>query len=71
MMSDLKYDLSQCMRKGTLDPISPAGDSHQVFVNIHPSIDGDGRMCSIMLDGMPLKVGDFLVCIGGGEKTVL
>ena len=39
-----------------------------IFVNIHPFIDGNGRMCRLILDSLLLKLGSFLVCIGGTEE---
>ncbi|CAG7930234.1 unnamed protein product [Penicillium olsonii] len=68
MISDLEYDLRQCVKKGTIDPISLAAKYTHIFVNIHPFIDGNGRMCRLILNAMLLKFASFLVCFGTGEE---
>ncbi|CAG8112225.1 unnamed protein product [Penicillium olsonii] len=68
MISDLEYDLSQCVKRGTIDPISLAAKYAHIFINIHPFIDGNGRMCRLILNAMLLKFGSFLVCLGAGEE---
>ncbi|KAI1837427.1 hypothetical protein DTO006G1_2905 [Penicillium roqueforti] len=68
MVRDLHSDVKEAIAKGTLDPVSIASKYTHVFVNIHPFIDGNGRMCRLILNSMLLKLGSFLACIGGTEE---
>ncbi|KAJ5804661.1 uncharacterized protein N7518_000964 [Penicillium psychrosexuale] len=68
MVRDLQSDVKEAIAKGTLDPISMASKYTHIFVNIHPFIDGNGRMCRLILNSMLLKLGSFLACIGGTEE---
>lgn len=64
MVHELQSDLKEVIAKGTVDPIAMASKYTHIFVNIHPFIDGNGRMCRLILNSMLLKLGSFLVCIG-------
>ncbi|KAI9045434.1 uncharacterized protein KD926_008861 [Aspergillus affinis] len=61
-------DLQEVIRKSTIDPIAIATKYTHIFVNIHPFIDGNGRMCHLILNSMLLKLGSFLVGIGALEQ---
>ncbi|KAJ5156344.1 hypothetical protein N7492_009147 [Penicillium capsulatum] len=72
MIRELKSDLEKATQKGTFDPIAIASKYTHIFVNIHPFIDGNGRMCRLILNAMLLKLGNFLVTIGAnGEDRSL
>lgn len=68
MIRELESDLKKALKKGTIDPIAIASKYTHIFVNVHPFIDGNGRMCRLILNSMLLKLGSFLVCIGGKEE---
>ncbi|KAJ5918374.1 hypothetical protein N7454_010749 [Penicillium verhagenii] len=68
MIRELKSDLKGALKKGTIDPIAIAAKYTHIFVNIHPFIDGNGRMCRLILNSMLLKLRSFLVCIGSQEE---
>lgn len=68
MIRELESDLKEALKKGTIDPIAIASKYTHIFVNVHPFIDGNGRMCRLILNSMLLKLGSFLVCIGGKEE---
>lgn len=68
MVRELKSDLKAAAKKGTIDHIALASKYTHIFVNIHPFIDGNGRMCRLILNSILLKLGSFLVCIGEKEE---
>ncbi|KAJ5662103.1 uncharacterized protein N7477_009719 [Penicillium maclennaniae] len=68
MIRELDSDLNKAISKGTIDPIAIASKYTHIFVNIHPFIDGNGRMCRLILNSILLKLGNFLVCIGDEEE---
>lgn len=65
MIRDLQNDLNEAKRIGTIDPIMLAAKYCHVFVNIHPFVDGNGRMCRLILNALLLKFGNVIVCLGG------
>ncbi|KAJ5930565.1 hypothetical protein N7466_006058 [Penicillium verhagenii] len=68
MIRELESDLKEALKRGAIDPIAIASKYTHVFVNIHPFIDGNGRMCRLILNSMLLKLGSFLVCLGEDEE---
>lgn len=64
MIRELQSDLQQAAKSGVLDPIVLAAKYTHIFVNIHPFLDGNGRMCRLILNSMLLKFGSFIVCLG-------
>lgn len=64
MIRELKSDLKQALSDGDIDPVTIASKYSHQFVNIHPFIDGNGRMSRLILNSLLLKLGSFLVCIG-------
>lgn len=64
MIRELGYDLKEVARNGEVDAVALASKYAHKFVNIHPFIDGNGRMSRLILNSMLLKLGSFLVCIG-------
>lgn len=67
MFHELKCDLKEATTNGTVDPVALASKYTHIFVNIHPFIDGNGRMCRLILNSMLLKFGAFIACIGVDE----
>lgn len=64
MIRELHSDLNQAACNGQIDPIAIAAKYTHVFVNIHPFIDGNGRMCRLILNSVLMKLGSFIVSIG-------
>jgi len=71
LIYDLNCDLRQAVKTGAIDPVALATKYAHVFVNIHPFIDGNGRMCRLILNSMLLKFGSFIVCLGEQENDRL
>lgn len=65
MVRDLQYELDEARKTGTIDPIMLVAKYSHTFVNIHPFLDGNGRMCRLILNAMLLKFGNLMVCLGG------
>jgi Fic family protein len=64
MIADVAKDMEEAAKAGEIDPIAFAAKYCHVFVNIHPFLDGNGRICRLILNALLLKYGGFLVCIG-------
>ncbi|KAJ5158397.1 uncharacterized protein N7500_008048 [Penicillium coprophilum] len=64
MFRELKYDLKAATTAGMIDPVALASKFTHNFVNIHPFIDGNGRMCRLIVTAMLLKFGTCVACIG-------
>ncbi|KAJ6023800.1 hypothetical protein N7540_004597 [Penicillium herquei] len=72
MIRQLESDMSEAIKSGSIDPISLAAKYTHIFVNIHPFLDGNGRMYRLILNSMLLKFGSFIVCLGelGPERSL-
>ncbi|KAJ5793787.1 hypothetical protein N7457_000386 [Penicillium paradoxum] len=64
MIHDLENDLQDVIREKTIDPFALVAKYTHIFVNIHPFIDGNGRMCRLILNSMLVRFGFFPVWIG-------
>lgn len=64
MIHQLDMDLDQALKQGFIDPIALAAKYTHLFVNIHPFLDGNGRMCRLILNSLLLKFGNLIVCLG-------
>jgi len=61
--------MSNVEKAKTIDPISLATKYCQEFVMIHPFLDGNGRMCRIILNGIMFKYAGIMVPFGeNGEQ---
>ncbi|KAJ5808388.1 hypothetical protein N7474_009657 [Penicillium riverlandense] len=67
MIRELQSDLKEAVDDGTIDAIALAAKYTHIFANIHPFIDGNGRMCRLILNALLIKLGSVLVCIGEDE----
>ncbi|KAF4970364.1 hypothetical protein FZEAL_10056 [Fusarium zealandicum] len=68
MIRDLETDIQAAVETGEIDPVALAAKYCHIFVNIHPFLDGNGRMCRLILNAILLKYGGGLVCIGEDGK---
>ncbi|KAJ5381230.1 uncharacterized protein N7496_003658 [Penicillium cataractarum] len=67
MIRQYNSDLDKAARTGLIDPIMLAAKYAHIFVNIHPFLDGNGRMSRLILNSILLKFGLFNVCLGKME----
>ncbi|KAJ5751909.1 hypothetical protein N7520_008826 [Penicillium odoratum] len=68
MIRELKSDLQEVIKKRTIDPIDIASKYCHMFVNIYPFMDGNGRMCRLILNFILLRLGIVPVFIGNKEE---
>jgi Fic family protein len=64
MIKQHQSDIHQATKSGFIDPIMLAAKYAHIFVNTHPFLDGNGRMCRMILNSILLKFGSFFVCLG-------
>ncbi len=67
MISTMHDDLDVATESGTIDPVAFSAKYCHTFVNIHPFLDGNGRMCRLILNAILLKYGGMVVSIGEQE----
>ncbi len=64
LVSSLHRDLEQARVSQRIDAVAFAAKYCHPFVNIHPFLDGNGRMCRLILNALLLTYGGTLVAIG-------
>ncbi|KAK7398470.1 hypothetical protein QQX98_012157 [Neonectria punicea] len=67
MLRSLNGDLQDATECGEIDPVALAAKYSHTFVNIHPFVDGNGRVCRLILNATLLKYSGIVVCIGEEE----
>jgi Fic family protein len=65
---DFKADMQQAEATGSVDPFSLAAKYSLEFVQIHPFLDGNGRMCRIILNAILFRFCGIFVAIGESEE---
>lgn len=60
--------ISQAEKAQELDPFFFASSASAHFVNIHPFLSGNGRICRIILNVILLKYAGIALAMGGDEK---
>jgi len=70
MVEEMNHDLEAAEKAGKIDPVAFSAKYCHTFVNIHPFLDGNGRMCRLILNAVLLKYGGTLVHFGehGDER---
>ena len=74
LVASLKSDIAEAERTKSLDPFTLAAKYCGKFVCVHPFLDGNGRMCRLLLNVILLKYAGIVVPIGeceGGRKEYL
>jgi fido (protein-threonine AMPylation protein) len=67
LVSDFNDDIKKAEEIGELDPYSLAAKYCHKFVNIHPFLDGNGRICRLILNAVLLKYAGIVVALGEKE----
>ena len=65
---DFNVDMQQAEATGRVDPFSLAAKYSLEFVQIHPFLDGNGRMCRIILNAILFRFCGIFVAIGESEE---
>jgi Fic family protein len=63
-IADYNMDLQRLEENSELDPFWLAAHYCNEFVNIHPFVDGNGRMCRLILNAILLKYAGVVISIG-------
>ncbi|KAK5273981.1 hypothetical protein LTR99_000764 [Exophiala xenobiotica] len=61
-------DMEHASQTGTIDPVTIASRYCHYFVNVHPFIDGNGRMCRLLLNTILLKFTGVCISVGVEAK---
>lgn len=69
MIHTLNQDIEAAVRAGTVDPVELASKYCHQFLNIYPFVDGNGRMCRLILNALLLKYGSFPACFGQDDES--
>lgn len=67
MLASLNADIAEAERTKSLDPYTLAARYCGNFVCVHPFLDGNGRMCRLLLNALLLKYAGVVVPIGEHE----
>ncbi|KAM0425089.1 hypothetical protein ACHAPT_009649 [Fusarium lateritium] len=68
MISSFEDDIKAAVEAGEIDPVALSAKYCHKFVNIHPFLDGNGRICRLILNSILLKYGGSLVSIGEQDE---
>lgn len=68
LVADFNNDIKRAEEKGELDPYYLAAKYCHKFVNIHPFLDGNGRVCRLLLNAILLKYAGIVVSLGEKEQ---
>ncbi|OAF61139.1 hypothetical protein VC83_02370 [Pseudogymnoascus destructans] len=69
LVQDFNRDITKAEQEGALDPFSLAAKYCHKFVNIHPFVDGNGRMCRLLLNAVLLKYAGIVIPLGEEEPS--
>lgn len=64
LYADLERDMARAEIEGAIDPFSLASKYSLEFVQIHPFLDGNGRMCRLILNAILFRFAGIYVVIG-------
>jgi fido (protein-threonine AMPylation protein) len=67
LVESYNADVAAAKEFNSLDPFTLAAKYCNDFVMIHPFLDGNGRMCRLILNAILLKYASCIVSIGGDE----
>ena len=74
LIQDFNADIAKANRSkisdAVLDPFMLASKYCHKLVNIHPFLDGNGRMCRLLLNAILLKYAGIVIALGETEKDI-
>jgi prophage maintenance system killer protein len=68
LVKSFNEDMEHTSQAGTIDPVTIASRYCHHFVNVHPFIDGNGRMCRLLLNTILLKFTGVCISVGVEAK---
>lgn len=69
LIQEFNSDIEKAERTKVLDPFTLAAKYCNDFVMIHPFLDGNGRMCRLILNAILLKYAGVVVSIGEHDES--
>ncbi|KFY01985.1 hypothetical protein O988_02409 [Pseudogymnoascus sp. VKM F-3808] len=69
LVQEFNLDIAKAEEEGSLDPFTLAAKYCHKFVNIHPFVDGNGRMCRLLLNAVLLKYAGIIIPLGEDEPN--
>jgi Fic family protein len=69
MVRDLHLEIAIIEKTGEIDPFFLASKFCEKFVLIHPFLDGNGRMCRLILNSILLKYAGVVAVIGEHDQA--
>jgi fido (protein-threonine AMPylation protein) len=64
IVKEFNQDITTAEKEGELDPYALAAKYCHKFINVHPFLDGNGRVCRLILNAILLKYAGIVVPIG-------
>ena len=68
LVEALNTDLATAEAEKKLDPFYIAAKACDIFVNIHPFLDGNGRTCRLILNAISLRYAGIVACFGEHDQ---
>ena len=69
LIQEFNSNIEDAERTKVLDPFTLAAKYCNDFVMIHPFVDGNGRMCRLILNAILLKYAGVIVAIGEDDES--
>lgn len=71
LVTEYNDDAEEAERQGDIDPVTLAARYCHYFVNIHPFVDGNGRLCRLLLNTILLKYAGVCIPIGSSNDEII
>ncbi|PLB48789.1 Fic-domain-containing protein [Aspergillus steynii IBT 23096] len=69
LVSEFEADITRIEASQDIDPFTLAAKYCSDFVMIHPFVDGNGRMCRLILNAILLKYAGIVLCLGENDES--
>jgi len=69
LVEKFNADIAAAEDKQILDPFYVAAKYSNMFVLIHPFLDGNGRTCRLLLNAILLKYAGTVIAFGGNDEA--
>ncbi|OBT67781.1 hypothetical protein VE03_03457 [Pseudogymnoascus sp. 23342-1-I1] len=68
LVADYNHTIHLAQTAGSVDPFTLAAEFAHRFVNIHPFVDGNGRVCRMLMNAILFSYTGVVVPLGVGEE---
>ena len=69
LVDDFNWDITKAEEDGALDAYALGAKYCHQFVNVHPFLDGNGRICRLILNCILLKYAGIVIVLGEKEDS--